>query len=121
MADVEMFFYVYVIDEENRLKGVLSLRQLVATKSDTPLKDLMTTRVYTVYTNTPQEEVAQVVARYNVLAVPVLDDTDGLVGIVTIDDVVDVIHEENTEDVLKMAETGDVDIASKSVLRRGHL
>ena len=50
--------------------------------------------------------VAQVVARYNLLAVPVLDDTDGLVGIVTIDDVVDVIREENTEDVLKMAGTG---------------
>ena len=49
---------------------------------------------------------AQVVARYNLLAVPVLDDTDGLVGIVTIDDVVDVIREENTEDVLKMAGTG---------------
>jgi Mg/Co/Ni transporter MgtE len=61
--------------------------------------------------------VAQVVARYNLLAVPVLDDTDGLVGIVTIDDVVDLIREENTEDVLKMAGTGDVDIASKSVLR----
>ena len=117
MVDVEMVFYVYVVDEENRLKGVISLRQLVATKSDTPLKDLMTTRVYTVYTHTPQEEVAQVVARYNLLAVPVLDDTDGLVGIVTIDDVVDVIREENTEDVLKMAGTGDVDIASKSVLR----
>ena len=117
MVDVEMVFYVYVVDEENRLKGVISLRQLVATKSDTPLKDLMTTRVYTVYTHTPQEEVAQVVARYNLLAVPVLDDTDGLVGIVTIDDVVDVIREENTEDVLKMAGTGDVDIASKSVFR----
>ena len=117
MVDVEMVFYVYVVDEENRLKGVISLRQLVATRSDTPLKDLMTTRVYTVYTHTPQEEVAQVVARYNLLAVPVLDDTAGLVGIVTIDDVVDVIREENTEDVLKMAGTGDVDIASKSVFR----
>ena len=120
MVDVEMVFYVYVVDEENRLKGVISLRQLVATKSDTPLKDLMTSRVYTVYTHTPQEEVAQVVARYNLLAVPVLDDTDGLVGIVTIDDVVDVIREENTEDVLKMAGTGDVDIASKSVFRNTH-
>ena len=117
MVDVEMVFYVYVVDEENRLKGVISLRQLVATKSDTSLTNLMTTRVYTVYTHTPQEEVAQVVARYNLLAVPVLDDTAGLVGTVTIDDVVDVSREENTEDVLKMAGTGDVDIASKSVFR----
>ena len=117
MTDVEMVFYVYVIDEENRLKGVISLRQLVTTKPNTPLKDLMTTRVYTVHTNTPQEEVARVVARYNLLAVPVIDDTGELAGIVTIDDVIDVIREENTEDMLKMAGTGDVDIASKSVFR----
>ncbi|MCZ6679986.1 MAG: magnesium transporter [Candidatus Poribacteria bacterium] len=117
LVDVEMVFYVYVIDEENRLKGVISLRQLVATRPNTPLKDLMTTRVYAVYTHTLQEEVARVVARYNLLAVPVLDDADHLAGIVTIDDVVDVIREENTEDMLKMAGTGDVDIASRSVVR----
>ena len=117
MADVEMVFYVYVIDEENRLKGVISLRQLVTTKPDTPLKNLMTTRIYTVYTSTLQEEVARVVARYNLLAVPVIDDAEGLVGIVTIDDVIDVIREENTEDMLKMAGTGDVNIASKSVFK----
>lgn len=117
MAEVEMVFYVYVIDEENRLKGVISLRQLVATKPDTPLRDLMTTRLYTVHTNTPQEEVARVVGRYNLLAVPVINDTDGLVGIVTIDDVIDVIGEENTEDMLKMAGTGAVNIASKSIFK----
>ena len=117
MAEVEMVFYVYVIDEENRLKGVISLRQLVATKPDTPLKDLMTTRLYTVHANTPQEEVARVVGRYNLLAVPVINDTDGLVGIVTIDDVIDVIGEENTEDMLKMAGTGAVNIASKSIIK----
>jgi len=117
VADVEMVFYVYVIDEENRLKGVISLRQLVTTKPDTPLKNLMTTRIYTVYTSTLQEEVARVVARYNLLAVPVIDDAEGLVGIVTIDDVIDVIREENTEDMLKMAGTGDVNIASKSVFK----
>ena len=63
----------------------------------------MSTRLYTVHTNTPQEDVARVVGRYNLLAVPVINDTDGLVGIVTIDDVIDVIGEENTEDMLKMA------------------
>ena len=117
MADVEMVFYVYVIDEEYRLKGVISLRQLVTTRPDTPLKDLMTTRVYTVHASTLQEEVARVVSRYNLLAVPVIDDIDHLVGIVTIDDVIDVIREENTEDMLKMAGTGDVDIASKSIFK----
>ena len=117
LADIEMVFYVYVIDEENKLKGVLSLRQLVATKPDTPLKDLMTSHLYTVHTDMPQEEVARAVARYNLLAIPVINSIGQLVGIVTIDDVVDVIREENTEDMLKMAGTGAVDITSRSIFR----
>ena len=117
LADIEMVFYVYVVDQENQLKGVISLRQLVTTKPDTPLRDLMTTRVFSVHPNTSQEEVAHVVARYNLLAVPVIDDSIKLIGIVTIDDVIDVIREENTEDMLKMAGTGDVNIASKSILK----
>ena len=117
LADVEMVFYVYVVDEENKLKGVLSLRQLVATKPDTPLKDLMTSHLYTVHTDMPQEAVARAVARYNLLAIPVINSIGQLVGIVTIDDVVDVIREENTEDMLKMAGTGAVDITSRSIFR----
>ena len=117
LADVEMVFYVYVVDEENKLKGVLSLRQLVATKPGTPLKDLMTSHLYTVHTDMPQETVARAVARYNLLAIPVVNSIEELVGIVTIDDVVDVIREENTEDMLKMAGTGAVDITSRSIFR----
>ena len=117
LADVEMVFYVYVVDAENKLKGVLSLRQLVATKPDTPLKDLMTSHLYTVHTDMPQEAVARAVARYNLLAIPVINSIGQLVGIVTIDDVVDVIREENTEDMLKMAGTGAVDITSRSIFR----
>ena len=111
------FFYVYVVDAENKLKGVISLRQLVATKPDTPLKDLMTSHLYTVHTDMLQEEVARAVARYNLLAIPVINSIGQLVGIVTIDDVVDVIREENTEDMLKMAGTGAVDITSRSIFR----
>ena len=117
LADVEMVFYVYVVDDENKLKGVLSLRQLVATKPDTPLKALMTSHLYTVHTDMPQETVARAVARYNLLAIPVVNSIGELVGIVTIDDVVDVIREENTEDMLKMAGTGAVDITSRSIFR----
>ena len=117
LADVEMVFYVYVVDADNKLKGVLSLRQLVATKPDTPLKDLMTSHLYTVHTDMPQESVARAVARYNLLAIPVINSIGQLVGIVTIDDVVDVIREENTEDMLKMAGTGAVDITSRSIFR----
>lgn len=117
LEDVEMVFYVYVVDEENKLKGVLSLRQLVATKPDTPLKNLMTSHLYTVHTDMPQEAVARAVARYNLLAIPVINNIGQLVGIVTIDDVVDVIREKNTEDMLKMAGTGAVDITSHSIFR----
>ena len=117
LADVEMVFYVYVVDDENKLKGVLSLRQLVATKPGTPLKDLMTSHLYSVHTDMPQEAVARAVARYNLLAIPVVNSIEELVGIVTIDDVVDVIREENTEDMLKMAGTGAVDITSRSIFR----
>lgn len=117
LADIEMVFYVYVVADENQLTGVISLRQLVTTKPNTPLRDLMTTRVFSVHPNTPQEEVAHVVARYNLLAVPVIDDSVRLIGIVTIDDVIDVIREENTEDMLKMACTGDVNIASRSIFK----
>ena len=117
LANLEMVFYVYVVDEENKLKGVISLRQLVTTKPDTPLKDLMTSHLYTVHTDMLQEEVARAVARYNLLAIPVINSIGQLVGIVTIDDVVDVIREENTEDMLKMAGTGAVDITSRSIFR----
>lgn len=110
-------FYVYVVDEENKLKGVLSLRQLVQTKPDTPLKHLMTSHLYTVHTDMPQETVARAVARYNLLAIPVINSIGQLVGVVTIDDIVDVIREENTEDMLKMAGTGDLDITSRSIFR----
>lgn len=110
-------FYVYVVDEDNKLKGVLSLRQLVVTKPDTPLKNLMTSHLYTVHTDMPQEAVAKAVARYDLLAIPVINSIGQLVGVVTIDDVVDVIREENTEDMLKMAGTGDLDITSRSIFR----
>ena len=110
-------FYVYVVDDEDKLKGVLSLRQLVQTKPDTPLKDLMTSHLYTVHTDMTQETVARAVARYNLLAIPVIDSIGHLVGVVTIDDIVDVIREENTEDMLKMAGTGDLDITSRSIFR----
>jgi magnesium transporter len=117
MADVEMVFYVYVVDSEMRLEGVISLRQLVTTPPHTPLRDLMTRRLYKVHVTAPQEEVAHVAARYNVLAVPVVGDEDQLMGIVTVDDVIDVIVEENTEDMLRMAGTGDVELGSLSVWR----
>ena len=117
LADVEMVFYVYVIDEQNGLKGVISLRQLVTTAPTTLLRELISAQTYTVHINTPQEEVAQVVSRYNIMAVPVVDQLRRLVGIVTVDDVIDVIREENTEDMLKMSGAGEIDLTSRSILK----
>ncbi len=104
--DVEMPFYLYILDEYGKLVGVSSLRQLVVVPPETPLKDFMTTDVYSVHTHMDQEEVAKIVARYDILAVPVVDDTNRLVGIVTVDDVIDIFRLEATEDILQMAVAG---------------
>lgn len=101
--DVEMFFYLYVVDDRNHLVGVISLRQLLLVPPTTPLKKIMTTDVISVRTDTDQEEVARIVARYNLLGVPVTDSENKLVGIVTVDDVIDVIREEATEDIYALA------------------
>ena len=105
--EAEMVFYLYTIDNEGALTGVISLRDLVTTPSDTMLKDIMTKKVQTVRPETDQEEVARIVSQYNFLAVPVIDSDEKLLGIVTVDDVVDVIREEATEDFLKMVGAGE--------------
>ncbi|RLB90982.1 MAG: magnesium transporter [Deltaproteobacteria bacterium] len=105
-VDVEMPFYLYVVDDHGNLVGVISLRQLVVVPPETRLKSIMATDVVSVHTDTDQEEVARIVARYNILAVPVVDENNKLVGIVTVDDVIDIIREEATEDILKMAGIG---------------
>lgn len=115
--DVEMPFYLYAVDEYGRLVGVSSLRQLVVVQPDTPLNDFMTTDVFFVQTNMDQEEVAKIVARYDILAVPVVDETHQLVGIVTVDDVIDIFRLEATEDILKMAGAGEEFVETKSILK----
>ena len=113
--DAEMVFYLYITDNDDRLVGVISLRALTTTPSTTTLKDMMIKNVHSVRPETDQEEVARVVAQYNYLAVPVIDPDSHLLGIVTVDDVVDVIREEATEDFLQMAGAGkDREILLKS-------
>jgi magnesium transporter len=116
-VDVEMPFYLYVIDDHENLVGVISLRQLVVVPPETALKSIMATDVVSVQTDTDQEEVARIVARYNVLALPVVDENNRPVGIVTVDDVIDIIREEATEDILKMAGAGEDLVESQSVLK----
>ena len=101
--DVEMVFYLYVVDERRHLVGVVSLRRLLLVPPDTPLKRIMTTEVYSARVDTDQEEVARQVASYNLLAIPVVDTENKLVGVITVDDVIDVIKDEATEDVYRLA------------------
>ena len=113
--EAEMVFYLYITDDDDRLVGVISLRTLTTTPSTTTLKDIMIKNVHSVRPETDQEEVARIVAQYNFLAVPVIDPDSHLLGIVTVDDVVDVIREEATEDFLQMAGAGkDREILLKS-------
>ena len=119
--EVEMPFYLYVVDRYNKLVGVVSLRQLVVVPPDTPLKDFMTTDVFSVQTDMDQEEVAKIVARYDILAVPVVDENHCLVGIVTVDDVIDIFRKEATEDILKMAGVGEEFVETKSIFKSTRL
>src|SRR6266700_1549409 len=100
---LEMIYYLYIVDDEHRLVGVVSLRELVVADPATHLEDLMDRDVIKVSTDTDQEEVARIIARYDLLGVPVVDSDNHLVGLVTVDDVIDVIHEEQAEDFSEIA------------------
>jgi magnesium transporter len=115
--DVEMPFYLYVVDDYESLIGIISLRQLVVIPPDTPLKAFMATDVISVLPDIDQEEVARLVARYDILAVPVVNENRKIVGIITVDDVIDIIREEATEDILKMAGAGEEFIETQSVIK----
>ncbi len=115
--DVEMPFYLYVVDQYDKLVGVCSLRQLVVVHAEKALKDFMTTDVFAVQTDMDQEEVAKIVSSYDILAVPVVDESNRLVGIVTVDDVIDILRKEATEDILKMAGVGEEFVETQSVGR----
>ncbi|MGH9253751.1 MAG: magnesium transporter [Vicinamibacterales bacterium] len=101
--DVEMVFYLYVVDERRHLVGVTSLRRLLLVSPETPLKRIMTTDLISARVDTDQEEVARQVASYNLLAIPVVDEENKLVGVITVDDIIDVIKDEATEDIYRLA------------------
>ena len=100
--DVEMIFYLYVVDRDGHLVGVTSLRQLLLSKPEQALSAIMQRELIKANVATDQEEVARQAARYDLLAVPVVDDQNRLAGIVTVDDIIDVVKEEAAEDLLKM-------------------
>ncbi|MBI4887957.1 MAG: magnesium transporter [Acidobacteria bacterium] len=101
--DVEMVFYLYVVDGRRHLVGVTSLRRLLLVSPETPLKRIMAADIISARVDMDQEEVARQVASYNLLAIPVVDEENKLVGVITVDDVIDVIKDEATEDIYRLA------------------
>ncbi len=103
MQNVETVYYIYVLDPLKRLIGVVSLRDLLASEDDDFIQNVMVKEVITVYQDTDQEEAAKILETYDLLALPVVDQSHRLLGIVTFDDIIDVIREEQTEDIYKMS------------------
>src|SRR5262249_9614386 len=96
-------FYVYVVDDHDHLVGFVPLHRLVTANPDTPVHAIRKDDVESVTVDTDQEEVARVVQRYDLLQVPVVDVSHRLLGTIGVDDVIDVIHEEATEDIQRLA------------------
>ncbi|HHJ99076.1 MAG TPA: CBS domain-containing protein [Actinobacteria bacterium] len=98
-AEHESIYYIYVVDDDRRLEGVVSLRDLVMSEPDTLVTELIQREVITVNPDDDQELVAETMSKYDLLALPVIDETGILLGIVTIDDALDVLEEESAEDL----------------------
>jgi len=103
-VEEEDFFYLYVLDRHGRLIGLVSLKALILAEPEQTIEEIMDRKVISVRVDADQEEVAQLLQRYDLVSLPVVDDEERLVGVVTIDDVVDVIEEEATEDIYKLAQ-----------------
>lgn len=115
--DVEVIFYLYLTSDEGRLVGVISLRQLLLAQPGSQLHEIMNRNVLKVTTDTDEVTVATLVDKYRLLAIPVVDAEGVLVGMVTVDDVIDVLEEETTRDMLRMAGTSESEILTDSSYR----
>ncbi len=120
-SDEVTVVYVYLVDEQSRLEGVVSLRTLLRVKPDKKLRELSPEDVLSVSVLDDQEHVAHVVAQHDFVAVPVVDEAGRLVGVVTHDDILDVLREEYTEDMMTMAGTSADDVISQSVWKSARL
>jgi magnesium transporter len=107
VPDAEIAYYLYVVDDVMKLVGVVSLLQIVVASSDTKISDIMHREVISVFPDTEQEVTARLMARYDLLALPVVDHNYQLLGVITHDDMVDVLEEEETEDIYRLAGVTD--------------
>jgi magnesium transporter len=115
--DIEDIHNVYVTDASRRLIGVLPIRSLVLARPGTRIADIMNPDVVSVSTEMDQEQVAEVFRKYDVVAVPVVDPSGVLIGRITVDDIIDVIHEEADEDISRMAGTSEEELHEDSALK----
>jgi len=109
--DKETIYTCYVTDARRHLEGILSLRDLVIANPTRKIEEIMRKEMISVTTSDDKEYVAELISKYDLLAIPVTDNEKRLVGIITVDDIVDVIEDENTEDIHKMATVGKMDIS----------
>lgn len=107
-SEAEMIYYLYIVNNDGQLVGVLSLRDLIMSHEDAMIHDIMSDRVVTVFVDDDQEDVAHIARDYDFLALPVVDENNVLLGIITVDDIIDVMHEEATSDYSGLAAV-DVD------------
>lgn len=112
----ETIYYLYVIDEEKHLVGVISLRDLIVSHDDVMISEIMYDRVVSVSVGEDQEEVVKKMKDYNFLAVPVVDFQNHLLGIITVDDIMDVMEEEASDDYSKLAAVSDMDTLDRNPL-----
>ena len=105
----ETIYYIFVVNDEHQLTGVMSLRDLIIADEDALIRDIMSERIVSVQLTTDQEEAAQIMKDYNFLALPVINEAGVLQGIITVDDIIDVIEEEASDDYSKLAGISDMD------------
>ncbi|MGX7195724.1 magnesium transporter [Enterococcus olivae] len=115
----ETIYYIYVVDQDGRLVGVISLRDLIISEDDTMISDIMNERVMSVHVGDDQEDVAQTVRDYDFLALPVTDYDDRLLGIVTVDDIIDVIDDEAASDYSGLAGVNVEEISENPIKASG--
>ena len=115
--DVEKLYYVWVVDDYDKLVGVVSMKDLLLEPIDTKIKDIMNSNVISVDADTDQEEVARIIKQYDLTHVPVVNGQHKLIGRITNDDIIDVIEEEASEDISLMAGVLDQEIAEESALK----
>ncbi|MFA9456873.1 magnesium transporter [Halalkalibacter sp. AB-rgal2] len=119
--DAETIYYLYVVDDVKKLVGVISLRDLITAQPTETIENVMGTRVVSVDDDMDQEDVAQLIKKYDFLAVPVVSKQNHLVGIITVDDVIDILEEETTEDFGEISAAKgatDVNVSSLKAARR---